>query len=162
MQNLKDLYIHELRDIYNAETQIINALPKLVKAASHDMLRNAFEEHLKVTREQKSRLDKIFQSLNVSSSGEKCEGMEGLISEGEELLQNGSSSILDAALISAAQRVEHYEMAAYGTARTLAEKLGRSDDVELLQQTLDEEGETDHELTDISVRFLMPELSSQN
>lgn len=161
MQNLKDLYIHELRDIYNAETQIINALPKMAEAATHGKLKSAFEEHLQVTKEQKNRLDKIFKGLNESPTGEKCEGMEGLINESEELLHNdAASSVLDAALISAAQRVEHYEMAAYGTARTLAEKLGRNDDAELLQQTLDEEGETDHELTDISTRVIIPEMSS--
>lgn len=158
MDSLKDLYVHELKDIYNAETQIIDALPKMIDAANHDELRNALEEHLEITKRQRERLEDIFDDLEERPTGEKCEGIEGIIQEGEEQLKNKmDSDVLDAALIAAAQRVEHYEIAAYGTVRTFAERLGRDEDADLLQQTLDEEKETDHKLTEIAVRIVNPE-----
>ncbi|CAN5767051.1 ferritin-like domain-containing protein [soil metagenome] len=146
--SMQDLYIHELRDIHNAEKQILQALPKMAKAASHDELRQAFEEHHRVTEEQVRRLETIFDDLGQKATGEKCKGMEGLIEEGEDVLEKDADpDVRDAALIAAAQRVEHYEIAAYGTARTYAKQLGFNNHVELLQRTLDEEGETDKNLT---------------
>lgn len=148
MESLRDLYIEELKDLYSAENQLIKALPKMAKAASSDQLREAFEEHLEITRGQVERLEKIFEGLERSPKGKKCVGMAGLIEEGNEMIkEDAEPEVKDAALIAAAQRVEHYEMAAYGTARTFAEHLGLSDHSRLLQQTLDEEGEADKRLT---------------
>jgi len=148
INSLHDLYVEELRDLYNAETQIAKALPKMAKAAGAAELRSALEEHLQVTREQVERLERIFERLNESPKGSKCKGMEGIIEEGEEMLdKDAPEQVRDAALISAAQRVEHYEMAGYGTARTYARQLGYDDHAELLQQTLNEEGEADKKLT---------------
>lgn len=120
---LKDLYVEELKDIYSAENQIIKALPKMTKAASSEALKAGFEEHLQQTKVQVERLQKIFKLLNESPTGKKCHGMEGLLEEGSEAIDGFEGDVLDAALISAAQRVEHYEMAAYGTVRTYAELL---------------------------------------
>jgi ferritin-like metal-binding protein YciE len=151
MDNMQDLYLHELKDIYNAEKQILQALPKMARAAKHEELRHAFEEHQRVTEEQVRRLDTIFDDLGEKSSGKKCKGMEGLIEEGEEVLEEDADpDVRDAALIAAAQRVEHYEIAAYGTARTYAKHLGFDRHVELLQRTLDEESETDEKLTQLA------------
>jgi ferritin-like metal-binding protein YciE len=151
MENMQDLYIHELRDIHNAEKQILQALPKMAKAAKHQELRQAFEEHHRVTEEQVRRLETIFDDLGQKPGGKKCKGMEGLIEEGEEVLkEDADPDVRDAALIAAAQRVEHYEIAAYGTARTYAQQLGFSNHAELLQRTLDEEGETDEKLTKLA------------
>jgi ferritin-like metal-binding protein YciE len=151
MENMQDLYLHELKDIYNAEKQILQALPKMAKAASHQELRQAFEEHQRVTEEQVRRLDTIFDDLGQKSSGKKCKGMEGLIEEGEEVLEEDADpDVRDAALIAAAQRVEHYEIAAYGTAKTYARHLGFDRHVELLQKTLDEEAQTDEKLTQLA------------
>ena len=151
MESMQDLYLHELKDIYNAEKQILQALPKMAKKANHDELRRAFEEHRSVTEEQVRRLETIFSDLGQSPSGKKCKGMEGLIEEGEELLEEDADpDVRDAALIGAAQRVEHYEIAAYGTARTYARQLGFDKHVELLQRTLDEEGQTDERLTKLA------------
>jgi ferritin-like metal-binding protein YciE len=151
MNNMQDLYLHELKDIHNAEKQILQALPKMAKAASHQELRQAFEEHERVTEEQVRRLETIFDDLGQKPSGKKCKGMEGLIEEGEEILsEDADPDVRDAALIAAAQRVEHYEIAAYGTARTYARHLGFDKHVELLQQTLDEEGQTDERLTKLA------------
>jgi ferritin-like metal-binding protein YciE len=151
MSNLQDLYLHELKDIHSAERQILEALPKMAKAASHDELRNAFEEHRRVTEEQVRRLDTIFDELGERPGNKKCRGMEGLIEEGEEILEEDADpDVRDAALIAAAQRVEHYEIAAYGTARTYAQQLGFNNHIELLQRTLDEEGETDKRLTKLA------------
>lgn len=151
MESMQDLYLHELKDIYNAEKQILQALPKMAKKAKHDELRRAFEEHQTVTEEQVRRLETIFSDLGQSPSGKKCKGMEGLIEEGEELLEEDADpDVRDAALIGAAQRVEHYEIAAYGTARTYAQQLGFSKHAELLQRTLDEEGQTDERLTKLA------------
>jgi ferritin-like metal-binding protein YciE len=151
MGSMQDLYLHELKDIHNAEKQILQALPKMAKAASHQELRQAFEEHQRVTEEQVRRLETIFDELGEKPTGKKCRGMEGLIEEGEEILEEDADpDVRDAALIAAAQRVEHYEIAAYGTARTYASQLGFNNHVELLQRTLDEEGETDKRLTKLA------------
>ncbi len=148
LNSLHDLYIHELKDLYSAENQIIKALPKMAKAAHSVELRNAFDEHLDVTRRQVERLERIFQRLDESPKGTKCDGMKGIIEEGEEMMDlDAQEMVSDAALISAAQRVEHYEIAGYGTVRTYAHQLGYEEDVRLLQETLDEEGEADKKLT---------------
>ena len=151
LNNLQDLFVHELKDLYSAEQQILQVLPKMATATEHQELRQAFEEHLEVTREQVKRLDMIADELGVDLKGHKCRGMEGIIREGQELLDaKADASTLDAALIGAAQRVEHYEIAGYGTARTFARRLGHERAAELLQRTLDEEGNTDHRLTAIA------------
>ena len=149
--SLRDLYIEELRDLYSAEQQIIDALPQLASAATSPDLERAFAEHLEQTTVHRERLDLILKSLNVQPGGHHCEGMAGLIKEGRERLrQDSPSAVKDAALISTAQRVEHYEIAGYGTARTYARLLGDWEGERLLQQTLDEEGATDHRLTDLA------------
>ena len=148
LDSLQTLYIDQLRDVYNAEQQILKALPKMAKAASHRELQRAFTQHEKVTQRQVQRLDKIFKELGERSSGKKCKGMQGLIEEGQELIkEKPEPEVLNAGLISAAQRVEHYEIAAYGTLRTWAQRLGYERQAQLLQETLDEEGETDKRLT---------------
>jgi ferritin-like metal-binding protein YciE len=150
-EGLKELYIDELKDLYNAENQLVKALPKMAKAASFDELRQGFEKHLKQTQGHVQRLEKIFQTLGESPKGKKCKGMEGLIEEGSEAMEEDyEDSVLDAALIGAAQRVEHYEIAGYGTVRSMAETLGEADHVSLLQQTLEEEKETDAKLTELA------------
>jgi len=150
-QALKELYIDELRDIYNAENQLVKALPKMAKAASSDELRTGFEAHLEQTRGHVQRLEQIFKELGEKPSGKKCKGMEGLVAEGQEMMdEDFEDDLMDAALISAAQRVEHYEIAAYGTVRTYAELLGEENAVTLLEQTLQEEKETDQKLTDLA------------
>jgi ferritin-like metal-binding protein YciE len=151
LNTLQDLYIHELKDLYSAENQIVKALPKMAKEASAPELRTAFEEHLQQTREHVSRLERIFERMNESPKGSSCDGMKGIISEGEDLMdEDADESVCDAALIGAAQRVEHYEMAAYGSVRTYARQLGYQEDAALLQRTLDEEGATDKKLTSIA------------
>ncbi len=151
INDLQDLFVHELKDLYSAEKQILKALPEMAEATGHSELREAFQEHERTTREQVKRLDMIADELGVDISGHKCKGMEGIIKEGKELLDsNADPDARDAALIGAAQRVEHYEIAGYGTARTFARRLGHSRAAELLQTTLDEEGNTDHQLTRIA------------
>jgi len=150
-QGLKELYIDELRDLYNAETQLVKALPKLAKAAASDELRQGFEDHLEQTKGHVDRLEKIFTMLDESPKGKKCKGMEGLIEEGAEVMEEDyDGNLLDAALIGAAQRVEHYEIAGYGTVRTFAETLGETEHVSLLNETLEEEKETDQKLTELA------------
>jgi ferritin-like metal-binding protein YciE len=150
-KGLKELYIDELKDLYNAESQLVKALPKMAKAASSDELRQGFEEHLEQTKGHVQRLEKIFQALGETPKGKKCKGMEGLIEEGSEVKEEGyEGSVLDAALIGAAQRVEHYEIAGYGTVRSMAETLGQSDHVSLLEETLEEEKATDEKLTELA------------
>jgi ferritin-like metal-binding protein YciE len=145
---LKKLYIDELKDLYSAENQLVKALPKMAKAAASEDLRNAFDEHLEQTRQHVTRLDKIFQELEESPKGKKCRGMEGLIEEGGEMIEEEPEpEELDAGLIAAAQRVEHYEIAGYGCVRTYANLLGESEAASLLEQTLAEEKETDQKLT---------------
>jgi ferritin-like metal-binding protein YciE len=153
LNHLMDLYVDELRDVYNAEKQLLRALPKMAEKAKHEELRSAFVDHEKMTQEQVKRLDTIFDDLKLPASGKKCVGMEGLIAEGEEMMsEKADPDVLDAAMISAAQRVEHYEIAAYGSLRTYANQLGLSEHARLLQQTLDEEGNTDKLLTRIAER----------
>ena len=148
MESLQELYINELKDLYSAEKQILKALPKMAKAASSDELRQAFEEHLEETEGQVERLEQIFAELEASPRGKKCVGMEGLIEEGKELMEEDAEpEVLDAGLIAAAQHVEHYEMAGYGCARTYAALLGYKDAAKLLQESLDEEGAADKKLT---------------
>lgn len=143
----QELYLHELRDIYNAEQQITKALPKMIEAAQSPQVKQGFQLHLEETKGQIARLDKIFADLGEKPGSVMCKAMEGLTKEGEEIMKTVSrGEVLDAALIAAAQRVEHYEMAAYGTARTYAQVLGHSQHVSLLQANLDEEGATDKKL----------------
>jgi ferritin-like metal-binding protein YciE len=151
LDTLKDLYIAELKDLYSAERQIVKALPKMIKATKHAELKAAFKTHLQQTAEHAKRLELICEELGVTPRGKKCVGMEGLLEEGSELIQEEpEDDVLDAGLISAAQHVEHYEMAGYGTVRTYARQLGYESQAELLQQTLDEEGATDHLLTELA------------
>lgn len=155
LDTLKDLYIEELKDLYSAENQIIKALPKMIKAASHPQLKRAFTKHLKQTETQAKRLERVCKQLGVSPKGKKCVGMEGLLKEGADLIkEKPDSDVLDAGLIAAAQHVEHYEMAGYGCVRTYARQLGYEDQAVLLQTTLDEEGDTDKLLTEIAVRSI--------
>jgi ferritin-like metal-binding protein YciE len=150
-QALKELYVDELKDIYSAENQLVKALPKMAKAATSDELRTGFEEHLEQTRGHVQRLEQIFKALGEKPTGKKCKGMEGLVAEGQEMMEEDfEDDLMDAALISAAQRVEHYEIAAYGTVRTYAELLGEDEAVTLLEQTLGEEKETDQKLSDLA------------
>ncbi len=158
VNTLKDLYINQLRDLYSAETQLIDALPKMASAASTAGLKQAFQDHLQETRNQKQRLEQIFSAIGTSPQGETCKAMEGLIKEGEEAIQlHGDPIVRDAALIAAAQRVEHYEMAGYGTVRTFANELGYGDAKSLLQRTLDEEGDANKKLTSIAEGGLLSE-----
>ena len=158
LNSLQDLFVHELRDLYDAETQLVSALPKMANAATHTELRQAFQMHLDQTRNHVDRLERIFNQLGQSPAGKKCEAMQGLIKEGESVLQmQGDAAVKDAALIGAAQKVEHYEIASYGTVRTFADQLGFDDAADILQDTLDEEGETDEKLTDIATGGLFSE-----
>jgi ferritin-like metal-binding protein YciE len=151
LQTLNDLFVDQVQDLYSAEQQLVQALPKMAAAASNDELREAFQNHLTETQDHVRRISDIFGELGVSPSGEKCEGMEGLIREGEQVLTaQGDPTVRDAALIAAAQRVEHYEIAGYGTARTLADELDYDDAKDLLDQTLDEESNADKLLTKIA------------
>jgi ferritin-like metal-binding protein YciE len=148
LSSLDDLLVHEMQDIYNAEHQVLKALPKMIKATSHPELQNAFEEHLRQTEGQVERLEKAFKLLGVPVKGRKCEGMAGLIEEGKKVMeQDAEPSVLDAALIAAAQKVEHYEIASYGCVCTYAETLGYDQVHDLLGQNLDEEETTDQKLT---------------
>lgn len=151
IDSLRKLYEQDLKDLYSAEKQILQALPRMVKAASHEQLKAGFEEHLRQTEGQVERLDRIFESLGKKGTGKRCKGMEGLIEEGKEALQEDMDELTrDAALIAGAQKIEHYEIAAYGTVRTYADLLGFKDHAKLLQQTLDEEGAADKKLTQLA------------
>ena len=151
METLKDLYVEELKDLYSAENQIIKALPKMIKAASHEELKQAFSRHLQETEIHAQRLEEVCDELGVSPKGKKCVGMEGLLKEGSELIkEQPEPDVLDAGLIAAAQHVEHYEMAGYGCVRTYARQLGYDNQAQLLQTPLDEEGDTDKLLTEIA------------
>lgn len=152
--SLRQLYVNELKDLYNAETQLVKALPKMAKASSNAELRQGFEEHLRQTSEHVSRLEEIFDMLREKATGKKCLGMEGLIKEGAETMSEAyEGALMDAAIIGAAQRVEHYEISAYRTARAFAELLGENEHVSLLAQTLEEEKQTDQELTQLAERI---------
>lgn len=148
---LQQLFVEELKDLYNAESQLVKALPKMAKAAEHEDLKAGFEFHLEQTRGHVQRLDRVFELLGESPKGKTCQAMKGLITEGSEWIdQDGTPALRDAGLIVAAQKVEHYEISGYGSARALAEILGHTEVVELLQATLDEEKETDEKLTEIT------------
>ena len=151
MNTLRDLYIDELKDLWSAEKQLVKALPKMAKAANDPELSKAFMTHLRQTEQQVKRLEQVFDDLGESPRGKKCIGMEGLIEEGQELIkERPDPDVLDAGLIAKAQHIEHYEIAGYGTVRTYAQLLGAERQAQLLQQTLDEEGETDKLLTQLA------------
>jgi ferritin-like metal-binding protein YciE len=161
LESLEDLFVDELKDLYNAENQLVKALPKMAKAASSDELRSAFQEHLEQTKEHVNRLEKVFKELNCSPKGKKCRAMEGLIEEGSERLDGESDgAVKDAALIAAAQRVEHYEIAGYGCVRTYAHQLGDHTNEKLLQQTLEEEGAADKKLTHLAEGIINQQAAS--
>jgi ferritin-like metal-binding protein YciE len=150
-QTMQDLYVDQLRDLYDAERQIIKALPKMIRAASSNDLKRALEEHLEVTKEQEQRIAQIFDTRGEKVKAQRCQGMEGVLKEGAELVEKGwEPAVLDAAIIAAAQRVEHYEMAGYGCARTYAELLGDEDSAEVLEKTLLEEREANEKLTELA------------
>jgi ferritin-like metal-binding protein YciE len=151
MESLEDLFVHEIKDLYNAEQQILKALPKMIREASSGELQQALQQHLDQTKGHVERLDQVFHEVGESACGVKCKGMEGIIEEGAEILKEpADDSVKDAGIIAAAQRVEHYEMAAYGTVRTYARTLGHDEAVSLLEETLREEKEADKRLTEIA------------
>lgn len=155
LNSLQDLYLEQLRDLYSAEHQIAEALPKMADAATHPELKQAFRTHLVQSQEQARRIERICEGLGESPKGETCDGMKGLLKEGEKTMKTkAQSDVLDAALIADAQRVEHYEIAGYGCTKTYARLLGRPQDVQLLQQTEDEEGQTDKLLTALAERAI--------
>jgi len=158
LNTLQELYVEELRDLYSAESQLVKALPKMAKAASSDELKQAFQEHLEQTKGHVNRLEQIFDELDESPKGKTCHGMKGLIEEGSEMLdQDGEDSVLDAGIIAAAQKVEHYEIASYGTVRTFADLLNQDEASRLLQETLDEESETNEKLNSLAEGMVNPE-----
>jgi ferritin-like metal-binding protein YciE len=151
VNTLQELLIEEIKDIYDAEKQLVKALPKMAKAASNAELKQGFLNHLEETKNHVTRLETVFERLSTPAKGKTCKAMKGLVEEGSEAIDlDAPDSIRDACLIGAAQRVEHYEMAAYGMTRALAETLGETEVVDLLQQTLDEEGATDKKLTTVA------------
>ena len=163
LDSLQKLFVEELRDVYNAEQQLLKALPKMAKSASSDELKQAFEDHLGETKEQVERLEQIFKELNEKAKGKTCHAMKGLVEEGSEILEeDGEESVLDAGIIAAAQKIEHYEIATYGTLRTWANLLGQDDAAEMLQQTLDEEGDTDKRLNELAEDIVNPEALSES
>jgi ferritin-like metal-binding protein YciE len=163
MESLQDLMIEEMRDLYNAETQLTKALPKMAKKASNPQLRKAFETHLRETEGHVQRLQKIFDKLGKKPTGKKCAAMAGLVEEGKEMMgEDMDEETMDAALISIAQKVEHYEIASYGTVRTWANLLGDEQTAKLLQQTLDEEGKTDKLLTQMAEESINIEAAQPN
>ena len=158
LDTLKTLYVDELRDIYNAENQLLKALPKMAKAASSEELRDAFEKHLEQTKTHVERLEEVFEDIGEKPKGKTCKAMKGLIEEGSEILQeDGEESVLDAGIIVAAQKVEHYEIASYGSLRTFAQLLGKDQSAELLQTTLDEESEANELLNNLAEDIVNPE-----
>ncbi len=162
LDSIDALFLHELQDLYSAERQLTTALPKMAKKASSTELKQAFETHLEQTQEHVQRLEQIFEKLQLSAGRHKCKAMEGLIEEGSDLLKEDAvDSVRDAAMIGAAQRVEHYEIAGYGTARTFAEMLGHADAAELLQKTLDEEKETDQLLSELALTSVNVEAQNE-
>ena len=158
LDTLKTLYIDELRDIYNAENQLLKALPKMAKAASSEELKDAFEKHLEQTKTHVERLEEVFEDIGEKPKGKTCKAMKGLIEEGSEILQeDGEESVIDAGIIVAAQKVEHYEIAGYGSVRTFAQLLGKDQSAELLQTTLDEETEANELLNNLAEDIVNPE-----
>lgn len=163
LNDLEALLVHEVRDLLHAEKQLVKALPKMASAATHPELKKAFESHLEETKGQVERLERVCEELGIAARGERCQAMEGLVKEASELLEQegkADAEVLDAALIGAAQRVEHYEMAGYGCARAFAKQLGHSRVVELLQETLDEEGEADKKLNRIAEKHVSPQAAA--
>ncbi len=155
LESLRELFITELQDTYDAEQQIVKSLPKMMEKCSHEPLKQGFQMHLDQTRQQVNRLERCFQQLGYKARGEHCDGMEGIIKEGEHLVKKGGDpSAIDAGLIASAQKVEHYEIASYGTLCTYAEMLGENECLNLLKQTLAEEKETDKKLTDLAMRMV--------
>lgn len=153
-ENLKKLYVDELKDLFSAENQLLKALPKMAKAASSDELRIGFEKHLEQTKGHVQRLEEIFESLDESPKGKKCVGMEGLVKEGSEVMEEDfEDAVLDAGLIGAARRVEHYEIAAYGAVQEIAKVLGETKHASLLEKTLTEEKQTDQKLADLATEI---------
>jgi ferritin-like metal-binding protein YciE len=162
MESLQELYLEQLKDIYDAENQLLKALPKMAKQATNEELKAAFEQHLEQTQEQVSRLDQVFEELGEKAKGHKCKAMQGLIEEGKELMeQDADEDVMDAGLICAAQKIEHYEIATYGCLRTYAEMLGFDDQADLLQESLDEEKDTDESLTELAVSCINLEAESE-
>jgi ferritin-like metal-binding protein YciE len=158
LDTLQKLYTDELRDLYNAEGQLLKALPKMAKAASSEELKDAFEKHLEQTKSHVERLEQVFEELDEKPKGKTCRAMKGLVEEGSEILQqDGDESVLDAGIIVAAQKVEHYEIAGYGSVRTFAHLLGQNKAAELLQTTLDEESETNELLNRLAESIINPE-----
>ena len=158
LDTLKTLYINELRDLYNAEQQLVKALPKMAKGASSQELKDAFEKHLEQTKTHVERLEEAFEDVGEKPKGKTCKAMKGLIEEGSEILhKEGDESVIDAGIIVAAQKVEHYEIAGYGSVRTFAELLGKNKSAELLQSTLDEESETNETLNQLAEGIVNPE-----
>ncbi|MFO0889352.1 MAG: ferritin-like domain-containing protein [Isosphaeraceae bacterium] len=157
MQSLNELFIDQLRDVHNAEKQLTKALPKMAKAASSPNLRAAFQEHLEQTKEHISRLEKVFEELGIKVGRKTCAAMEGLVAEGKEIIEEEPApEVLDAGLIAAAQRVEHYEIAAYGTLRSFAQTLGHAGAARVFEQTLKEERDTDEKLTSLAESEINP------
>jgi ferritin-like metal-binding protein YciE len=158
LNSLRDLYVMELKDLYNGEQQILKALPKMAEQANSPELRSAFEDHLEETRIQVQRLEQIFQKLDEAPKGQKCKGLEGIIDEGEDAVdEDAPPAVCDAALISSAQKVEHYEIASYGAVRTFARRLGFEDHAQLLTETLQEEGNADKKLTSLAESYINEE-----
>jgi ferritin-like metal-binding protein YciE len=157
MKSLDDLLIKELKDLYNAENQLVKALPKMAKAAGSEEVRAAFKEHLEETKGQVERLEQVFEMLDVPARGPKCKGMEGIVEEGKEIMENSADGPIDAGLIAAAQKVEHYEIAGYGTACAWAKQLGYDEPLKLLLETLNEEKKTDQLLTKLAKSAANPE-----
>jgi ferritin-like metal-binding protein YciE len=163
MQSLQDLLVEELKDLYNAENQLVKALPRMAKKASNEQLRQAFETHLKETEGHVDRLAQVFEALGEKAKGKKCHAMEGLVEEAKEMMgEDMDDDVMDAALIAAAQKVEHYEIASYGTVRTYAQLLGNKEAARLLQQTLDEEGKTDKLLSKLAESSINVEAAQPN
>jgi len=162
LDTLEKLYISELRDLYSAENQLLKALPKMVKGASSPELKDAFEQHLEQTKKHVQRLEELFEQRDESPKGKTCHAMKGLIEEGSEILkEEGEDTVLDAGIIVAAQKVEHYEIASYGSVRTFANLLGKDEEAKLLQSTLDEEAETNQILTQLAESIVNPEALSE-
>jgi ferritin-like metal-binding protein YciE len=160
VKSIQDLFVEELRDIYHAEKQILKALPKMAKSAQHPELKQAFEQHLEQTRGQVERLEQVFEQLDVAKRGKRCEAMEGLIEEARSTMEEiEDNNVLDVGMIINAQKVEHYEIAGYGSLVALANQLGHKEAASLLEQTLNEEKETDRKLNEVALRVANPDAS---
>ncbi len=163
LDTLHKLFLNELRDLYHAEGQLLKALPKMAAGATSEELKKAFEDHLKETEGQVERLEEVFELLGEAPKGKVCHGMKGLVEEGSEILEeDGEDSVIDAGIIVAAQKVEHYEIAAYGSVRTFAELLGHDEVVDLLEATLDEESAANELLNKLAQEIVNPEALQEN